>query len=65
MVLVSDEESPFLLVLDVEIVVNGDLVVLPRVSLGQLLDKLLVFLSSGLVAGEKIQHNFDLGKIYC
>lgn len=62
MVLVPDKEGPLLLVLDVEIVVNGDLVVLSRVGLGQLLDKLLVFLSRGLVAGEKIQHNFDLHK---
>ena len=65
MVLVSDEEGPLLLVLNVEIVVDRDLVVLPRVSLGELLHKLLVLLSSGLVAREEVQHNFDLdrGKI--
>ena len=58
--LVSDEEGPLLLVLNVEIVVDRDLVVLPRVSLGELLHKLLVLLSSGLVAREEVQHNFDL-----
>ena len=63
--LVANEEGPLLLVLNVEIVVDRDLVVLPRVSLGELLHKLLVLLSSGLVAREEVQHNFDLdrGKI--
>ena len=58
--LVANEEGPLLLVLNVEIVVDRDLVVLPRVSLGELLHKLLVLLSSGLVAREEVQHNFDL-----
>ena len=60
MVLVANEEGPLLLVLNVEIVIDGDLVILPRVSLGELLHKLLVLLSSGLVAREEVQHNFDL-----
>ena len=60
--LVANEEGPLLLVLNVEIVVDGDLVVLPRVSLGELLHKLLVLLSSGLVAREEVQHNFDLDR---
>ena len=60
--LVANEEGPLLLVLNVEIVVDRDLVVLPRVSLGELLHKLLVLLSSGLVAREEVQHNFDLDR---
>ena len=58
--LVAYEEGPLLLVLNVEIVVDGDLVVLPWVRLGELLHKLLVLLCGGLVAREKVQHNFDL-----
>ena len=41
--LVSNKECPLLLILYMEVIINRDLVVLPRVSLCQLLNKLFVF----------------------
>ena len=43
-----------------EIIVNGYLGILATVSLGEFLYEQFVFLSSGLIAGEKVENNLHL-----
>ena len=57
---VPDEESPLLLVFNVEIIVDGYLGILATVSLGEFLYEQFVFLSGGLIAGKEVENNLHL-----
>ena len=55
--MVADEERPLAVVLDVEVVVDGDLGVLLRVRLRQRQHERFVLVRREVVAGEEVEHD--------
>ena len=63
-VFISNEKGPLLLILNVEIIINGYLCILPWVSFGQLLYELLVIFCCRLISRKEIQNYFNLKQLF-
>ena len=61
--MVADEEGPLAVVLDVEVVVDGDLGVLLGVRLRQRHHERLVLVRREVVAGEEVEHDLPRGEV--